>query len=254
VVATVRKRRRKRTAEADDMELLIRLFVAGSRLSEAVAIGDLAGGQQRLSEVRAVMSEIRQGRTVAPDRPSVPVRANGRIRFVVDSLFLAGAKKFLVGDHPDQVAGVRERFHFCTGIKLDAETYALTHIVPVDFAEQSAIHLRVDTSSAISALAALDHWGTPLVAHCHSHPGRGAGATFPSMTDRRFQDILERGSHIAIGLIFSQDGYLRCFAGDESRFEISVFGKQVTEIERNVYKIELGDEKLPIANVGGRIG
>ena len=254
VTAAAGKRRGKKTADSDDMELIIRLFVAGSRLSEAVAVGDLAGGQRGLSAVRAVLSEMRRGRPVVTDRPNVPVRANGRIRFVVDSLFLAGAKRFLIGNHPDQAMGVRERFHFVGGSQVDGQTYALTHILPVDFAEQSSVYLRVDPNSTIEALSALDRWGMPLVAHFHSHPGRGADATFPSMTDRRFQERLERGSHIAIGGIFSQDGFLRFFAGNESRFEVSVFGKQIKEIATNVYKLELGDEKLPITNVGGRVG
>lgn len=243
----------RRQMDDAETELIFQIAAAGSRLSQAMANGDIAGGRQGLSAVRAVVSEIRRGRPVMTDRPNVPVRANGRIRFVVDSLFLAGAKRFLVGNHPDQMSGVRERFHYCCGPQVDAHTYALTQLVPVAFAEQSAVHLRVEDSSNIAALAALDRWGMPLVAHFHSHPGRGPDATFPSGTDRRFQERLERGSHIAIGAIFSQDGFVRFFAGDESRFEVSVFGNQIKEIGTNVYKIELGDENLPIANVGGRM-
>jgi proteasome lid subunit RPN8/RPN11 len=253
LAATVRNPRRRDSIDGDETELMFRIAAAGSRLSRAVAIGDLAGGQKGLSAVRAVVSEIRRGKPVVPAHRSGSVRRNGRIRFVVDSLFLAGVNRFLVGNHPDQMAGVRERFHYCSGVRLDAQTYALTHIVPVDFAEQSAVYLRVGDSSNIAALASLDRWGMPLVAHCHSHPGRGAGATIPSGTDRRFQERLERGSHVAIGIIFSQDRYLRFFAGDESRFEVSVFGKQIKEIEKNVYKIELGDGNLPVAKLGGGI-
>jgi hypothetical protein len=255
VLATrLQKFRRRKPVDGDETALIVRIAAAGSRLSQAMASGDVAGGQQGLSAVRAVVSEIRRGQSVVTVRPSVPVKPNGRIRFVVDSLFLAGAKRFLVGKHPDQFLGVRERFHYVTGMRVDPQTYALTHIVPVDYSDQSAVYLRVADSSNIVALAALDRWGTPLVAHCHSHPGRGPGATFPSGTDRRFQERLERGSHIAIGAIFSQDGYVRFFAGDESRFEVSVFGNQIKEIEKNVYRIEMGNENLPIANVGGRLG
>lgn len=253
VAATVRKYHRRESCDGDETALLLRLAAAGSRLSQAMANGDLVSGQQGLSAIRAVVSGIRRERSAVAVPAGVPARPHDRIRFVVDSLFLAGAKRFLIGKHPDQAAGVRERFHYVTGIRVDRQTYVLTHLIPVDYSDQSAVYLRVDDSSNIVALASLDRWGTPLVAHFHSHPGRGPGATFPSGTDRRFQERLERGSHIAIGAIYSQDGYVRFFAGDDSRFEVRVFGNQIKEIETNVYKIELGNDNLPIGNIGGRM-
>jgi proteasome lid subunit RPN8/RPN11 len=228
--------------------MIVRIAVAGSQLSHAMATGDMAGADKALSVVRAAIGGLQRQEPVVAPSPST--RGDGRTHFLVDSLFLAGAMKYLLEDPASRKAEVRERFHYVTGIKVDAHTYALTHIVPVGFSQQSAVYLRVEDSSNIAALQSLDRWGTPLVAHFHSHPGRGPHAALPSGIDLRFQERLERGSHITIGAIYSQDGFVRFFAGDESRFVVTVFGKQVKEIERNVYQVELGNETLPVARLG----
>jgi proteasome lid subunit RPN8/RPN11 len=123
----------------------------------------------------------------------------------------------------------------------------MNHIIPVNYSQQSMVYLRVEDDSNINKLAQLDSWGVPLVAHFHSHPGNGPEAIYPSGIDRRFQDRLASGGHVAIGAIYSQDGYIRFFAGDDSRFQISIFGNHVKEISKNVYKIDVDSEDLPIA-------
>jgi hypothetical protein len=138
-----------------------------------------------------------------------------------------------------RINGFREEFHYATGLRIDARTYVVSHIVPVQYARQDAGGVRVLDASNISALAKLDELGLPLVMHFHSHPGFGREANHPSSTDRAFQERLERGGHVAIGGIFSRDGFLRFFAGDDGRFAIEVHGSNVRKLSDVEYRITL---------------
>ena len=119
LMGKVRSPHDRKSFDGDETELIIRIAAVGSRLSQAIAIGDVAGGQQGVLAVREVVSEMRRRKSPVTVSPSVPVRSSNRTHFVVDSLFLADAKRFLVGKLADQIAGVRERFHYVTGIKMD---------------------------------------------------------------------------------------------------------------------------------------
>ncbi len=237
--------------EVGELHLVVRVAAVRGRASRSLADGDVALSEQGLAAIQALMGEIRKS-----EKPSPPERVagkRGQVTFIVDSLFLADAANYLI--HRQPAHSLVERFHYVTGAKVADGTYTLNHIVQVEFAEQSAVYLRVNDLSNFAALESLDYWGTPLLAHFHSHPGTGAGATHPSGIDRRFQERLERGGHIAVGGIFSQDGFLGFFAGDSRRFQIRVFGNQVKEIERNVFKVSLADGNLPIhSTTGGRSG
>jgi hypothetical protein len=169
------------------------------------------------------------------------------IKFCVDSIFLAAAARYLIRPTAKSWRlDLVERFHYVTGVQIDERTFSMNHIIPVNYAKQSAVYLSVENSSNIDQLARLDSWGVSLVAHFHSHPGNGPEAIFPSGIDRRFQERLECGGHIAVGGIFSQDGYVRFFAGDDLRFQIVVFGNHIKEISKNVFKIAMAREDLPI--------
>jgi hypothetical protein len=202
--------------------------------------------RQGMPNIYRVIQRVRRkynnkNRLLKPEQNTTP------IRFCVDSIFLAAAARYLL--RPDIKKwdfDLVERFHYATGGQIDDRTYTINHIIPVDYAKQSCVYLSVDDSSNINQLAKLDSWGVPLVAHFHSHPSNGPEANHPSGIDRSFQERLERGGHVAIGGIFSQDGYLRFFAGDDSRFQISIFGNHVKEISKNVYRIDMASEDLPI--------
>lgn len=170
-----------------------------------------------------------------------------RRRFILDSLFLLDSYHYVLKSaRPQSTQGFREEFHYAAGIQVDANTFVICHIVPVQFSAQSATRVRVADGSNIRALAALDKIGLPLVAHFHSHPGKGPDANHPSETDRRFQERLERGGHIAIGGIFTQDGHLRFFAGDPTRFVVDVQGNHFRKVEHNVYELAVADRDLSV--------
>ena len=165
---------------------------------------------------------------------------NKELRFVVDALFLADSFEFVCS------AGRNEVFHYVTGVPVDG-TFVLTRIVPVSFSHQSAVRVRVDDRSNIQTLEWLDEWDLALLGHFHSHPGDGAAGTTPSWTDRRFIERLARGGHVAVGAIFSRDGYVRFYADESIRFSVEVKGRHVEKIDENVFKLDLADRRVPIA-------
>lgn len=162
-----------------------------------------------------------------------------RIKFMVDALFLADSFHFVCGD------GDKEVFHYVTGFPVDG-TFVLTRIVPVAFSHQSAGGVRVDDGSNIRALERLDEWGLPLVAHFHSHPGNGVSGTTPSGTDRRFVERLARGGHIALGAIFSRDGFVRFYAHESVPFSIEIKGHQIGRVSDNVFQLEMENREIPV--------
>ncbi|MHB9080386.1 MAG: MPN domain-containing protein [Pirellulaceae bacterium] len=169
-------------------------------------------------------------------------------RFLVDALTLR--RSFEVVCPEGQTDGFREVFHYATGLRVCDDTFVISHIVPVEFTRQSVVGVLVADGSNIERLAWLDKLGLPLVCHVHSHPGFGPGATCPSGTDARFQERLERGGHVAIGVIFCRDGHCRFFAGDGRRFVVEVQGNQVEKVDDNVYRVSLADEDVSFAAAG----
>ena len=120
-------------------------------------------------------------------------------------------------------------------------TYMLQYLIPVEYAEQSAAYVHVDDRATFNALEEIDRWGLTLVGHAHLHLARGPSGTTPSSIDRDFQSRLEQGKHIAVGSIFTPDGFIGFFGGDDLRFEIVALGHQIQEVRRNVLRIEMGN-------------
>lgn len=168
-------------------------------------------------------------------------------KFLIDSLLLEKSFQFVCPTRmqsSEETNGFKESFHYATGIRVDDRTFAVTQIVPVRYARQAAGGVLVANDSNITALADLDRMGLPLIMHFHSHPGFGRESNRPSMIDRKFQERLERGGHLAVGGIFSRDGYVRWFAGDLDRFVIEVQGNNVKKVGDNEFKIELDDKTV----------
>jgi len=62
----------------------------------------------------------------------------------------------------------------------------------------------------------------------------------------RFQELLEKGGHIAIGGIFNAAGDVVFYAVNPQRFTVQVYGKNVEEVDRHAFRISVADDGLPV--------
>ena len=147
---------------------------------------------------------------------------------MVSSLFLYESFKKLTADQDEQ-------FFFVTGTELDG---ALVLDQWAEFAHQkrSMVGVTADTRSTHKLLIKLEQFGHRLLAHFHSHPGKGADATRPSGTDKKYQEALERAGHIAVMAIFSRDGYIRFLRLDQHA-NVEVHGTGVEEHEPGIFRL-----------------
>jgi hypothetical protein len=92
-----------------------------------------------------------------------------------------------------------------------------------------------DVRSTHNILQGLDRYGLKLSGYIHSHPGTGASSTRPSSVDLSLQEKFERAGYPTIGIIYSQDGYLRFFS-KKRKFRVQLYGSQIEKVENNVFK------------------
>ncbi|MDR3471409.1 MAG: hypothetical protein P4M09_06930 [Devosia sp.] len=151
-----------------------------------------------------------------------------RRRYVVSSLFLHESFKKLTLD-------AAEQFFFVTGTEVDG---ALVLDQWAEFAHQRRTTMGVTAEPAEThgLLIKLEQFGHRLLAHFHSHPGRGADATKPSGIDERFQRRLESAGHVAVMAIFSRDGFIRFVRLDQS-LEIEIHGQGVESHAPGIYRL-----------------
>lgn len=150
--------------------------------------------------------------------------------YVVSTLFLEESFRFLVR-HPS------EDMHYVTGSEL-GPWRVLERLVDFEKSTRTAVGVSGTPSATHRTLIGLSEKAHRLIAWCHSHPGRGAGATLPSGIDLDHQERLERGGYPTIGLIFSRDGYVRFFS-HTTTFRLQVFGAGVRSIDERVYQLQL---------------
>ena len=149
-------------------------------------------------------------------------------RYQISSLFLHECAKKLTADADEQ-------FFFITGTEVEG-VYVLDQWA--EFAHQRRTKLGVvaDMPSTHNLLIKLEQFGHKFLAHFHSHPGRGPGATHPSGTDENFQRRLESAGHLALMAIFSRDGYVR-FVRLDQNFELIVYGEGVEQYAPTIYRL-----------------
>jgi hypothetical protein len=156
-----------------------------------------------------------------------PVKAAGN-RFAVSSLFLHECFKELTADK-------NEQFIFITGSEVNG-SFVLDQKITPEHERRTPGGVKADPRSTHRFLIMLEKFGHRFLAHFHSHPGSGAGATQPSGIDENFQKRLESAGHMAVAAIFSRDGYVRFFRLDRV-FEIEIYGQGVEKYEDNVYRL-----------------
>jgi hypothetical protein len=175
---------------------------------------------RRLNEFIGSLNRIVEENTRKPGEPR---------RYAVSSLFLHECAKKLTADADEQ-------FFFITGSEIEG-----VHVLDqcAEFAHQRRSRLGVvaDMPSTHNLLIRLEQFGHKFLAHFHSHPGKGPGATHPSGTDEDFQRRLENGGHLAIMAIFSRDGYVRFIRLDQN-FELEIYGEGVEHYAPGIYRLK----------------
>jgi hypothetical protein len=148
-------------------------------------------------------------------------------QYVVSTIFLADCCAYLT-------QGRAEWLHAVTGVRLGSCFYTLDRMIPLDLIVQSAARATADPAAVFQAIRNLADSGHVLHAVFHSHRMRGVPG--PSSIDRELQHRLDRGGYPAIQAIFSDDGFVRFFAG-EKPFEIKIYGTGAEKINERVYKL-----------------
>lgn len=154
--------------------------------------------------------------------------------FVIDSNLIKECYEYLF---PTDV----ERFAYIEGYQL-GNVVQLSRIIPVMMDQQSSCYVSGEIVSSTAALVGMCDRGYRLHATLHNHPGTGKDASHPSHIDIAHHRRLETGGYQAIGLIMTSDGHLRVYV-DKLRYRLHVVGDEVKQIEDNLYKLEVKDEK-----------
>jgi len=175
---------------------------------------------RRVNDFLTTLDGIVEENTRSPGEPR---------QYAVSSLFLHDCFKKLTAD-PD------EQFFFITGTEVDG-ICVLDQCA--EFAHQRRTRMGVvaDMPSMHNLLIKLEQFGHKFLAHFHSHPGNGPGATQPSGTDQNFQRRLEQGGHLALMAIFSRDGFIRFMRMDRN-FDLEIYGEGVEVYAPGVYRLK----------------
>jgi len=175
---------------------------------------------QRTNDFLASLERIVEENTRKEDEPR---------RYTISSLFLHECFKKLTAD-PD------EQFFFITGSEVEG-----VHVLDqwAEFAHQrrSRIGVVAEMPATHNLLIRLEQFGHKFLAHFHSHPGNGPGATQPSGTDENFQGRLEKAGHLALMAVFSRDGYVR-FVRLDKNFELEIYGEGVENYAPSIYRLK----------------
>lgn len=152
----------------------------------------------------------------------------GRRRYAVSSLFLHESFTKLTADQ-------NEEFFFITGNEIDG-VFVLDQWAEFAHQKRSIVGVTADARSTHRLLIKLEQFGHRLLAHFHSHPGNGPGATSPSGIDENFQRRLESAGHVAVMAIFSRDGFIR-FVRLDQNIEIEIYGQGVEKHAPGIYRL-----------------
>lgn len=191
----------------------------------AATIGD----QKKLTRI---YEQIRQTNEFLSALDQIEAEAAGKRggprQYAVSSLFLHESFKKLVADSSEQ-------FFFVTGTEVE-QTLVLDQWIDLVHERRSMVGVTTDPKVSHNLLIKLEQFGHKLLAHFHSHPGKGSDSTRPSGIDLGFQQRLEGGGHVAVMAIFSRDGFVRFLRLDDN-IEIKIYGEGVENHGRNIYRL-----------------
>jgi hypothetical protein len=208
----------KRKALVEKREKLL------GRFSEAVRSRKSTGRFE--TEIRRTNDFLESLERIIEENAQKPGESH---RYAVSSLFLHECAKKLTADADEQ-------FFFITGSEIEG-VYILDQWAEFAHQRRSRLGVVADMPSTHNLLIKLEQFGHKFLAHFHSHPGKGPGATHPSGTDENFQRRLEKAGHVALMAIFSRDGYVRFVRLDQT-VEIEIYGEGVENHAPGIYRLK----------------
>jgi hypothetical protein len=190
------------------------------------AVQERKGLSRLCAEIRKVNEFLESLERIAAENADRP--DNGLRHYAVSSLFLHESFRKLTADRDEQ-------FFFVTGSEIDG-VLVLDQWAEFAHQKRNLVGVTGDIRSTHALLIKLEQFGHRLLAHFHSHPGRGAEATVPSGTDASFQKRLESAGHVAVMAIFSRDGFIR-FVRLDQNLEIEIYGEGVENHAPGIYRL-----------------
>lgn len=178
---------------------------------------------QRLRQTNEFLNCLERIHKAMGERKQNAVR-----QYAVSSLFLHECYKTLTADRDEQ-------FFFLTGAVVNGIN-VLDQRLEFKHSKRSIVGVVGNHTDTHRLLIKLEQYGHRLLAHFHSHPGKGLEATRPSGTDTGFQKRLEDAGYPTVAAIFSRDGYIRFFRLDDD-LEIEIYGSGVEQHGKNSFRI-----------------
>jgi hypothetical protein len=198
-----------------------RLLSAYSAAVERQQIVRMNYLNRRLQDTNFFLGSLTKIETELTTPPPYP-------RFAVSSIFLYECFKELTADK-------KEQFFFVTGPEIDG-VMVLSKFYTFEHIKRTEVGVEGDPKSTHRLLGRLEQFGHRLLAHFHSHPGRGPESTGPSGTDNKYQARLESTGCNNLAAIFSRDGYIRFFRLDQ-KFELQIHGTGVEHVSGTIYRL-----------------
>ncbi|MGP8321429.1 MAG: hypothetical protein ACT6FE_03775 [Methanosarcinaceae archaeon] len=115
-------------------------------------------------------------------------------------------------------------------------SYSIERLIELELDQSKFGYAKANDVFNLKTMIELEKYGTLLTCYFHAHPSSGINSNHPSDIDYSTQKRLESGNYKTIGGIFSRDGYLRFFT-DKLEFKITILGKGVEHVSKNVYKL-----------------
>lgn len=114
--------------------------------------------------------------------------------------------------------------------------FTIERLVDLELDKSDYGYASANIVSSSKSLVEMEKHGSLLTCYFHAHPGTGSNSNHPSSVDLRNQKRMEKNEYLAIGGIFSRDGYVRFFS-HETAFQICVSGKGVDYAAHNLYRL-----------------
>lgn len=160
------------------------------------------------------------------------IRNPDRLIFIIHEATLRELVTALTQDENEAIA-------YLSGMQIGT-LRILFRIHPVELENASPVRAVEDLSSTTDTLIQLIESNQTPLSQAHRHPGKGVGATYPSMTDQSTFRKFEQAGSTLLGIIVTEDRAVRFFT-HKMPFSVIVDGSENLKLrkEGNTYVVQL---------------